>query len=196
MLLAELAGPSGVGKSAIYEAVVASGEVTPNPMPSLEEALEGISGTENFSNLIECITRTARGSNADQRRSFLYRSLYKYTIAAQSVGKPMVIDGGLVQRGFAVEQLNCKVTLEKFWQVMPAPDVLFMVSADRNTILDRNKERGGNHDRSWQVDMALAHFVRAYDVLKGRGIRIVSIDATHSVKQNACVVLDVLRELS
>jgi thymidylate kinase len=196
MLLAELAGPSGVGKSAIYKVVAASGEITRNPKPSLNEALRNIALKEEFAFLIERIARTARGARIEARRSFIYRSLYKYILARQSMGKPMVIDGGLVQRGFAVEQLNSEVTLEEFWQAMPIPDALFMVSTDRNTILYRNKERNGDHDRSWQVDMALAYFSRAYDVLKERGVYIVSIDAMRPAERNASIILDVLRELS
>lgn len=196
MLLAELAGPSGVGKSAIYEVVKASGEITPNPTPSPQEALNGIPIDDKFSKLIQHIVRTARGPRVEDRASFLYRSLYKYILAAESEGKPMLVDGGLVQRGLAVEQLNSEVTMEEFWQAMPIPDALFIVSANKNTILDRNKKRGGDHDRSWQVDMALAHFRRAYNGLKQRGLNIVSIDATQLVKHNASIILNTLRELS
>lgn len=196
MLLAELAGPSGVGKSAIYEVVKASGEITPNPTPNPQEALNGIPIDDKFSKLIQRIVRTAKGPRVEDRASFLYRSYYKYFLAAQSKGKPMLVDGGLVQRGLAVEQLESEVTMEEFWQTMPMPDALFIVHADKNTISDRNKKRGGDHDRSWQVNMAITHFERAYDVFRQRGVHTMFIDATKPIDLSAYLILTVLRELS
>jgi len=196
MLIAELAGPSGVGKSAIYDVLSDSGEITPNPKPILTEALNGIPKDDKFASLIERIVRTAKGSRVEDRASFLYRSYYKYILARQLKGKPMVVDGGLVQRGFAVEQLDSEVTLNEFWQAMPAPDILFMISADKKTLLDRNKKRGGDHDRSWQIDMALVHFSRARWALRERGIHVVVIDATQSIQRNAQYILEVLKGLS
>jgi len=114
MLIAELAGPSGVGKSAIYDMLSNPNEITPNPKPILAEALNGIPTNDKFSKLIQRIVRTAKGPRIERRADFLYRSYFKYILAAQSKGKPMVIDGGLVQRGFAVEQLDSEVTLNEF----------------------------------------------------------------------------------
>jgi len=196
MLIAELAGPSGVGKSAIYDMLSNPNEITPNPKPILAEALNGIPTNDKFSKLIQRIVRTAKGPRIERRADFLYRSYFKYILAAQSKGKPMVIDGGLVQRGLAVEQLNSDVTLNEFWQAIPAPDVLFMVWADKKTLLDRNKKRGGDHDRSWQIDMALVHFSRARWALRERGIHVVVIDATQSIQRNAQYILEVLKGLS
>ena len=195
MLIAELAGPSGVGKSAIYDMLSDPQKITPNPKPTLAEALHGIPINDEFSKLIQHIVNTTKGPRAEERGSFLYRSYYKYILAAQSTGKPMLIDGGLVQRGLAVEQLDSEVTLNEFWQAIPAPDILFMVSADKKTLLDRNKKRGEDHDRSWQVDIALVHFSRARWTLKERGIRVDVIDATQPAEQNARYILDMLKGL-
>jgi len=195
MFVAELAGPSGVGKSEIYNAIRHSNDITPNPRPTLAEALHGIPINDEFAKLIQRIVRTAKGPRVEQRGEFLYRTYFKYFIAAKSIGKPMLIDGGLVQRGLALEQLKSKVSLEEFWQTMPNPDVVFMVSADKETLLKRNKIRGGDHDRSWQVDMALVHFSRAHWALKERGIRVDVIDATQPAEQNARYILDMLKGL-
>lgn len=199
MLIVELAGPSGAGKSAIY-AEMLKGSITPNPKPSLGEALAGLkratrmAEAEGFASLVEEIASTATGERVEVRRSFLYRSYYKHLFARGMTGPAMVIDGGLIQRGLAVEQLKSAVPVDRFWRVMPLPDVCFMVSADRLTLEARNQARGGDHDRSWQSGLALDHFRRAKTALRARGLEIIDLDSELPAAFNADVALAAIRK--
>lgn len=177
MKIIELCGPSGVGKSTVYQEMLKRGGFEPNPRLDLATAERMILRHEpffEFRGLLCDIFETARGPRKEIRRSFVIRSLAKYLIPGDGV---MVIDGGLTQRGQAIDRLQSDVPTEEYFRTMPAPDLIVMFTAPIEEIQDRNKGRGGDHDRSAETVRSVRVCDLAMKAFADRGLNFRIVDA-------------------
>jgi broad-specificity NMP kinase len=187
----ELAGPSGVGKSTLAANFARSGTV------GLDDALLGIQAAQTadsalrpFVGLLEEVFKTARGDRQEQRRSFLYRSLWRL-ILAKRAKTPIVLDGGLLRRAHGVVLLRSDVDICDYFRLMPLADAIVFLRASREVIEARNRAR--EQDRSSEIGMAIEVDRIAVEILTERGANLHFIDATRPPEENTghlCTILE------
>jgi len=175
----ELAGPSGVGKSTLANAC----RIAKSAPVSLTDALSGIDASP-FTNLLEQVAATAKGERLEQRMSFLCRSLWRLILARRS-SEPVILDGGLIRRAHGVVALRSDVPIEDYFRLMPMADVTVFLLADRELIEARNRQRGGDHDRSAEAAAAMATDEIAVKVLTARNANLRFLNAADPVERNA-----------
>lgn len=200
MKLVELCGPSGVGKSTIYNTMLEFGPCAfvPNPKPPHREVMEivreGVQRYEDikaFTYLLRIIFSTARGARVRVREKHTYRSLSKLIRCRMSSSpEVMVVDGGLCQRGQAIDALRSEISVGHYYREMPAPDLVVMVDAHVHTIKERNRGRGGSHDRSADVIRSRLVYDVAREEFTKRQIPMLSINSELAAVHNALVILE------
>lgn len=202
MKLAEICGPSGIGKSTIYKAMLERGGFIQPPQPSLSEAKAIIAAAAPqhpdiaaFAVLLGRIFRNARGDIVSARRSRTWRNLAKVALCRERGDGVMVLDGGLVQRGQAVDRLITGVPIEDYYRTMPAPDLVVSLCAPVTRIKERNRCRGGVQDRGYEADQSAKLHALARGVLWSRGIRVEVVDAERSPAVNAARILGMIHAL-
>jgi thymidylate kinase len=127
---------------------------------------------------------TARGKRVGERRSFIYRSLWRL-IAARKQPVPVLLDGGLVRRAHGVDALKSDICIEDYYRLMPVADLTVFLVADLDIVQERNIQRGGDHDRSAEAWRAMELDVIARRVFRERGARFVVLDAALSPEENS-----------
>ena len=189
MKVAEFIGPSGGGKSAIYNHMLEHGGFIPNPqIPALDagaiiEKVRGQDpGLDDFISLLDYIERLSGETPTDRmaaRVCALKRALSKLIVAASHPGHPqwLVIDGGLINRGQSVDRMVPRDVLRRYFELMPLPHVAFSVECSRENLASRNQERGGSHDRTNDIERSLECHAIACEIVKQRGIPIIPVDS-------------------
>jgi len=204
-MIVELCGVSGAGKSTIYRAMLTegAGRFVPNPKPSFSRSRQIVAGgakqyrdINEFSGLLGRLFDSARGPMLRARRGHTFRSLAKVVMnRSDASGGVMVVDGGLVQRAQGIARLDCDVTLDEYYRALPSPHLLVMVSADADAIIERNKARGGRHDRSADVYRSLEIHNQALAVMDERNVPVMVIDASLPPQENARRILGAMETL-
>jgi ubiquinone/menaquinone biosynthesis C-methylase UbiE len=67
---------------------------------------------------------------------------------------------------------------KRYYELLPLPDIMIDVVADTEVIKQRNHERGGDHDRSDQVEHSVEIAKLARRILESRGAKIIEVDMT------------------
>ena len=187
---AELIGPSGAGKSAIYGHMLEHGGFIPNPSIPVVEADKIIDKArgqdarlDDFISLIDYI-ETSVGS-APERRTIsricaVKRALAKLIVTYSQPDDPrwLVIDGGLINRGQSVDRLVSRDVLRRYYELMPLPHVIFPVECDRAVLAERNRARGGSHDRTDDIDRSLECHAIALQIMQQRGAQLIPVDSS------------------
>lgn len=199
MRLCELVGPSGVGKSAIYDEMVKRGGFIANPQITLEQAQpifdEGLPALcRPFCELVEWIFSNAKPQDRlTKRYSGTMRALAKWGLCHQPkhIDNPtwMVVDGGLLHRGHGIDRLEPRMPVGRYFELAPLPELVVLCTCDRDTLLARNRERGGDHDRSDDVERSLSCDALMRRILKERNANIIEIDTTKPIEANAEAIL-------
>jgi ubiquinone/menaquinone biosynthesis C-methylase UbiE len=188
MRYVELTGPTGVGKSAIYNAMLKYGGFVKNPKPTLNEALDfltsttavSIPGFQDFGSYLDYVFRVTSGPRKEIRESGTLRALSKLAYCRLVKGDtPMIVDGGIIHRGWGIARLKPNMFHKRYYELLPLPDIMIDVVADTEVIKQRNRERGGDHDRSDQVEHSVEIAKLARRILESRGAKIIEVDMTH-----------------
>lgn len=176
MKVIELAGPSGVGKSTIAEALIAArGYCSALPV-GLKDAERGVafrSDVKPFVTLIRDAVATAR-VEVGPRYSFVMRTLWR-TLLAQRGGGCTVLDGGLLRRAHGIDALRSDVPIEHYYRLMPTADLTVFLTTDEETIIARNIERGTS-ERIGMIRRALQLDALARSILIDRGAEVLTVD--------------------
>ncbi|MFW5926418.1 MAG: methyltransferase domain-containing protein [Wenzhouxiangella sp.] len=204
MKLVELTGPTGAGKSVIYQHMLQHGGFVQNPTLTYEQAEEIVAQAmqawpdiHDFVALWQYIFRTATGPWLEIRQSGTLRALAKVMLArGTSRPEAMVVDGGLIHRGWGIAQLEPAMPLRQYFETMPVPDLMVNVTCDLETLKERNRARGGSHDRSDLCELADDVAEMACWILARRGVPILHIGTTSTPpEENAQHILDAIRQL-
>lgn len=128
------------------------------------------------------------------------RSLKKMATVYRMQRPDVFIQTGLVQRvlgfGWRLVDLKRDVNLiRRAMQQMPVSAGVAFLTADLDTILQRNKARESNaatahENRSYQVPLMLPAIEVAKEVLLGRGCAVLDIDTTRPVEDARRELLD------
>jgi hypothetical protein len=186
--VAELTGPSGVGKSAIYEEMLKLGGFIPNPQIGVYDAVEVINKfppserLSNFLSFIRFVQRNSDGPKKDVRIGAIVRALAKMLQAHSAIKKQirpwMIIDGGIIHRGQSIDRLAPHIPIRRYFEIAPMPGTAVMVTADKEVAKQRNRDR--EEDRSEDTERSFEVHRIAREVLEQRGVRIIDIDTTHT----------------
>lgn len=208
MKLVEITGATGAGKSAIYGHMLKRwqhehGGFRPNPDMTHEKAEEIVAQAmqawpdiHDFVALWQYIFRTATGPRLDVRKSGTLRALAKVMLArGTSHSETMVVDGGLIHRGWGISQLEPAMPLRQYFECMPVPDLVVNVTCHLESLKARNRARGGSHDRSDRCELAVDVASMARMIIAKRGVPVLDIDTTSTPpEENARHVLDAIAQ--
>lgn len=186
MKLVELTGPTGSGKSAIYAELMKLGGFVPNPTAKeAEEAIEDVIRWQeqaDFLAFLGWVFRTAvsHDGRLAKRESGTLRALCKFYLAQKYPQDPryMIVDGGLVHRGQGIDLIRPKMPTHRYFELMPLPDTVFAVWCQPEILAERNRARGGSHDRSADLERQWQCHNLGMDILKRRGAKVISVDTS------------------
>ena len=96
-----------------------------------------------------------------------------------------MVDGGLIHRGQGIDRLQPKMPVERYFELMPLPDIVFAVWCQPEVLAERNRARGGSHDRTADLERQWHCHNLGMDILKRRGARIIPVDTTTLTPEKA-----------
>ena len=197
MRLVELTGPTGSGKSAIYAEMLKVGGFVPNPHPNeLKDAVDGAVRWTEVADFLSCLgwmfrVATNHDGRLAKREKGTLRALAKlYVARASQDPQPMVVDGGLIHRGQGIDRLQPKMPVHRYFELMPLPDEVFAIECRSEVLIERNRARGGSHDRVDDLERQWQCHKLGMHILSRRGARITQVDSTtYTPKEAAEAIL-------
>jgi len=199
VFLVELTGPSGVGKSTIYNKMLEFGGFVKNPildnraMPKvndlIEECCKKDARLNEFVLYMEACFKDAEGRRAPFRHMGTRRALYKSLLCCLADDENqswMVVDGGLVHRGQGIARLTPAVDLAKYFELLPTPDMTIFITAPRDVLIERNKIRALDmafKDRSDEVDLSLSTHYMAEGIFRAQQARCIGLSSEEATPQ-------------
>lgn len=199
MRIVELVGPSGAGKTAIYTHIVEHGGFIGDPRISKDEAAAIVESVhaqdaqlDDFISLLHYMERTGGGEKFASRMTGLWCALAKTILARTAPDDPqwMIIDGGLVHHGQSVDRILPPMPLERYYQLLPPPNLVIAVSCDENQLAVRKQLRGDSPDPKKDVEQSVRCFKDALCIMQMRKISVIPIDSmTMSAEEAAHVCL-------
>lgn len=179
----EFFGPPGVGKTTIYQSLSGRGVKGPSQIPSISGAADRLVAQPQWGafhdHVIDAFSRCARGLAESRIRT--YRSRMERTGQLMEAGGLWVVDDWLCQRGqsLAASQPAQWADIERFYELIPLPAGIVVLTAEANEIRRRNFHRGrdGKPDLSGEVDQALHVVETAMAILERRGAKLLTVDA-------------------
>jgi len=205
MKVVELCGPTGAGKSTIYEVVqemVVREGLTDKFCPGYtNEELDGTKidvtpALEPFINLLDKVFKEAYGPRSGKRAQGTAKALTKVIKShRENDSRTMIIDGGLVHRAQGLDRMIPPQPVSDYLGLMPTPDLVVMVEADLETLKDRNRARGGSHDRTFDSERSMVCCDMARKILGERGVRILDIDGRLPAEQNATTIIQAILDM-
>jgi hypothetical protein len=176
----------------------------PNPSPKIEDSLAmynrvipGCPMAQDFAALLKyAFDRLDLDDEPVAKRYCgLYRAFAKTLWAAATPhDRWLVIDGGLIHRGKSFDNLGAAVPLRRYFETMPLPDLVVAVTADMDTVVRRNVERGGSHDRSDDMERSFEVHELGMSIIKDRNAAVLEIDTTATgPENNALTILEAMK---
>jgi hypothetical protein len=71
-----------------------------------------------------------------------------------------------------------KMPVHRYFELMPLPAIVFPVWCQPEVLAERNRTRGGDHDRTADLKRQWACHELGMDILKRRGAKIIPVDTT------------------
>jgi thymidylate kinase len=205
MKVVELCGPTGAGKSTIYEAIqqmiVSEGLTDKFCDGYTNEELDGTKidvtpQLEPFIKLLDKTFKEAYGPRLEKRAQGTAKAMTKIIRAhRENDSRTMVIDGGLIHRAQGIHRFIPPQPVPDYLGLMPTPELTVMVEADLETLKDRNRLRGGSHDRTFDSERSMVCCDMARKILDYRGARILDIDGRLPAEQNAKTIIQAILDM-
>lgn len=179
----ELIGVPGAGKSTMARVAITTYPVVlcaPPEMTRSEKAPECMAE----------IAREIAGTAAGSRRLRRAAGVIQNTIALRSLagGLTAIIDAPPAQQGLSLAlERPSAASLERYFETMPPPDGVVHVTAERETVIQRNRDRArrGGRDLSDMHDVLAPLAERAMEIFASRGIPTATIDTMNPVALSA-----------
>lgn len=179
----ELIGVPGAGKSTVSRVAI-------NAYP---DALCAPEDGERITRLPSClgeiageIGHTESGSRRVRRAAIqINRAI---ALGSRPGNATAVVDAGPAQQGLSLAlERPSAASLDRYFETMPAPDGVVLVTADREAVIHRNRDRAqrGGRDLSDMHDALAPLAVRAMEIFAARGIPTETIDTMNSVTASA-----------
>lgn len=120
-------------------------------------------------NYINTNFKQAKGERIKTRHLHTLRSfiqvIYGKTIKSNNIG---IIDGGLMHRGTTLQLACPQVNIDEYYRLIPLAHLTIYLYDYPDVIIQRNKKRGGDHDRSKDVSRMLNIYDRALKIIDER----------------------------
>lgn len=171
MFTVEICGCTGTGKSTVTNELLKypnykllnkrkCKNLTEYPLTEQDKfALEYINS--NF--------RAARGERIKTRHLHTLRSFTQVVHGKTTKHTNVsVIDGGLMHRGTTLQLACPQVNIEEYYRLIPLAHLTIYLYNYPDVIAQRNKKRGGDHDRSKDVSRMLNIYDRALKIIDER----------------------------
>lgn len=190
MRYVELIGVPGVGKSSIARVAIATyPDVLCCAPPSeandhnIPVCLAGISSQ---------IAKT--GARRLKRAAVMINRVMDIRFSAGEM--TAIVDAGPAQQGLSLSlERPSAASLDRYFETMPAPDGIVHITADRDEVIQRNRDRveRGGKDLSHMHDALAPLATRAVGILVRRGIPTVTIDTMNPVALSAQQLKDFIK---
>lgn len=177
----DVAGPPGVGKSTLCDALWPPDAIVPDDQPFPEE----------WSAFLKCTDRLLEKVSGHPSyhacRSMIGRSFRKMATVSRMAGEQVYIQTGFAQRGLGLGwRLKDTALVAEYFALMPVSVGVALLKADVVTVQRRNVERG--KDRSFMVPIMEPVMAIAAETLKARGVPLIELDTREPVARNIDVL--------
>ena len=196
----EFFGPPGVGKSTTRRALATLRSMaTPAPLPGWRATMP--ESWDPFYEHAEAAFQRAmrRNREAAEPRWWSFQRHMARVVGAHRRPELVLLDDGLAQRGQSLAAADgLPADILRYYELMPRPQLLVVLTADADTILRRNRKRalehGAHYDLSDERYRALDVVALALPILQRRGFNVLHLSALKPAEENARAIADALRE--
>lgn len=173
----DVAGPPGVGKSTLCDAMW--------PPHAIEWRGEGL--RPEWMPFLDCVARLLRRieSHPSYRacESMMQRSIHKMAAVSHRTDDGIYIQTAFAQRGLGIGwRLDDCAAIAEYFELMPVSVGVVLLYADVATIKRRNVSRG--KDRSHMVEGMERPRELGAQVLKRRGVSVLELDTRNPISEN------------
>jgi adenylate kinase family enzyme len=136
---------------------------------------------------------------------FLFADFCRYqAILENSPGKPCILNEGLLQKSFFVDDDTDSILklLQNYFSLLPMPSIVINVNIDnRNIIVERLKNRnkiiashmGKDHEALLHDINKWQQFLKVMiDIMSSRGVKIIHVDGERSIEENVSFIKEKL----